>query len=99
MYVYICICMYIYIYILIYIYIHTGTRKQRKEGMEPPVDTQAIVVATVFYIQIQEMFGFSRATTEKLLLWIFTPSTQSNLFPILICFFLILIRIPFRKPI
>jgi len=28
-----------------------------------------------------------------------TPSTQSNLFPILICFFLILIRIPFRKPI
>ena len=72
MYVYICICMYIYIYILIYIYIHTGTRKQRKEGMEPPVDTQAIVVATVFYIQIQEMFGFSRATTEKMLLWTFT---------------------------
>jgi len=29
----------------------------------------------------------------------FTPSTQSNLFPILICFFLILIRIPFRKTI
>jgi len=28
-----------------------------------------------------------------------TPCTQSNLFPILICFFLILIRIPFRKPI
>ena len=40
-----------------------------------------------------------RTTSIERYLGSLTPSTQSNLFPILICFFLILIRIPFHKPI
>ena len=67
--IYVYVCMYIYIYLYIYIYIHTGTTKQ---DTEPPIDTQAIVVPTFFLIHIEELFGFSRATTEKMLLWTFT---------------------------